>query len=289
MSRKVLTPYEAHVIEKKGTERPFSGQYVYTLTPGTYHCKKCGTALYESQHKFLSDCGWPSFDDEIPGAVQRKADSDGERTEILCAACGGHLGHVFTGEQLTDKNVRHCVNSVSLHFHPKAIAETQEIILASGCFWGTQYYLGRIPGVLSTTVGYCGGQVEHPTYKEVCKGTTGHLEAVLVRFDPNQVSLLEILKFFFETHDFTQKDGQGPDIGPQYLSAAFYGNEEEKTAIEGVLAELRQLSYTPATKVLAKARFWPAEDYHQEYYESKGETPYCHRYRAIFPRAKQKS
>ena len=116
--RQKLTKEEESVIINKGTEMPFTGKYFAFWDRGTYICKRCGAPLYRSESKFEADCGWPSFDEEIPGAVKHLPDSDGIRTEIQCAKCGAHLGHVFLGEGFTKKNARHCVNSISMDFVP---------------------------------------------------------------------------------------------------------------------------------------------------------------------------
>jgi peptide methionine sulfoxide reductase msrA/msrB len=277
-----LTPEETRVIVNKGTERPFSGKYNEFFEKGVYTCKRCGAELFESDSKFKSECGWPSFDEQIDGAVKWQLDADGVRTEILCNQCGAHLGHVFLGEGLTDKNTRYCVNSVSMNFIPAKEKKTEEAIFASGCFWGTEYHFQKVPGVISTTVGYTGGHVDNPTYKQVCTDKTGHAEAVKVVYDPLKTSYEELAKLFFETHDFTQLNRQGPDIGKQYRSAIFYLNDEQKEIATKLLDELKKKGYNVMTEITAASKFWPAEDYHQEYYEKTGKSPYCHIYRKIF-------
>jgi len=283
MEYKKLTPEEERVIKYKGTERPYTGEFYKTTDKGTYVCRQCGAALYNSEDKFDSGCGWPSFDDEIKGAVKRIPDADGSRTEIVCANCNGHLGHVFLGERMTSKNTRHCVNSVSMDFIPaQKAAATSRAIFASGCFWGTEYYLSQAEGVISTTVGYIGGHVKNPTYKQVCTGTTGHAEAVEVVFDPSKTSYEKLARLYFETHDFTQVNRQGPDIGEQYRSVIFYTDDSQKAVAEKLVKLLQAKGYKVATKIEKASEFYSAENYHQDYYEKSGGTPYCHIKREVF-------
>jgi len=277
-----LTPEEEAVIISKGTERPFTGEYVNTKTKGTYVCRRCDAPLYRSEDKFESDCGWPSFDDEIPGAVQRITDADGRRTEIVCTNCGAHLGHVFIGERLTEKNTRYCVNSISMKLIPAENNALETAYFASGCFWGTEYHFMKAKGVISTTVGYMGGLTKNPTYKEVCTGETGHAETTEVVFDTTKISYEDLVKLFFETHDFTQVGGQGPDIGDQYRSVIFYASDNQKRIAEKYIGILTQKGYKVSTELETAPEFWKAEDYHQEYYDKKSGTPYCHIYRKIF-------
>lgn len=279
MENTKLNPEEIQVIINKGTERPFTGKYWNTFDEGIYVCKNCSTPLYVSNDKFHSECGWPSFDDEIKNAVKKNKDADGERTEITCANCGGHLGHVFIGERLTEKNTRHCVNSISLNFIPfNDTSQYQKAIFASGCFWGTQYMLEQMNGVISTQVGYTGGKTANPTYKDVCSDTTGHAEALEVIFDSHKVSYRDLAKMFFETHDPTQVDRQGPDIGSQYRSEIFVFNNAQKLIAEELIKVLETSGLKIATRISEASVFYKAEEYHQEYYNKKGGRPYCHNY-----------
>ena len=277
-----LTPEEERVILHKGTELPGKGALLNVTEPGTYLCKQCDTPLYRSEDKFDAQCGWPSFDDEIEGAVTRVRDADGRRTEILCSNCGAHLGHVFLNEGFTHKQTRHCVNSISMKFIPDSEKELKKGYFASGCFWGTEYFFMKGGGVSETNVGYMGGFVENPTYEQVCQQSTGHLETTEVVYDPTVTTYEKMVKLFFETHDFTQINGQGPDIGSQYLSCIFYSTEQEKEIAEKYIAILTDKGYKVATMLKPASTFWKAENYHQQYYAGKGLKPYCHKYTKVF-------
>ena len=151
-------------------------------------------------------------------------------------------------------------------------------IFSSGCFWGTEYYFQKADGVISTTVGYTGGSIENPTYQQVSSGRTGHAEAIKVLFDPAKTSYENMVKLFYETHDQSQKDRQGPDIGNQYRSGIFYENEEQKAIAEKLTDQLKSKGYKVATELTKAGPFYKAENYHQDYYGKNGDSPYCHRY-----------
>lgn len=152
----------------------------------------------------------------------------------------------------------------------------ERAIFASGCFWGTEFYFQKAPGVISTTVGYIGGHVTNPTYREVCTGTTGHAEATEIFYDPSKTDFETLARLFFETHDPTQVNRQGPDIGTQYRSAVFYLNDDQKKITEKLIGLLEEKGLKIATEVTIATEFYTAENYHQDYYKNNGSTPYCH-------------
>lgn len=155
-------------------------------------------------------------------------------------------------------------------------------IFAAGCFWGVQHQFDLADGVLESSVGYTGGHRENPTYEQICTGVTGHQEALLVGFDPTRTNFEALTRLFFEIHDFEQTNGQGPDIGQQYLSVIFYKSQEQKEIAERIISELTEMGYKVATKLKPATTFWPAEDYHQKYYQKTGKQPYCHLRKRIF-------
>lgn len=264
-----LSDFDRNIIVNKGTERAFSGRYLDTLISGTFNCKVCNTPLFRSKDKFDSKSGWISFDDIIASNVKELPDQDGRRTEIVCANCGAHLGHVFHGEGFTDKETRHCVNSASVNLTKKAY-------FAGGCFWGVEHLFAKQNGVISATSGYMGGKLPNPSYEDVVYKNTGHLEVVEILYDPTLISYENLAKFFFEIHDPEQTDGQGPDIGEQYLSAIFTSDQEERKIVEKLIGELESKGYQIATTIRELAQFYKAEEYHQNYYEKTGKKPYCH-------------
>lgn len=275
-----LTEEEAYIIEDKGTEKPFSGKLIEEKRPGTYYCRRCGTALYRSEDKFDSHCGWPSFDDAIPGRVRWSTDTDGRRTEITCNTCDAHLGHVFIGEQMTNKNTRHCVNSISMTFKTDAHEQMQYEIatLGGGCFRCTEAAFQQIQWVLEVRSGYSGGKRKFPSYEQVSSWATGHIEVIQIYFDPVHISYKQIIEIFFTIHDPTQEDGQGNDIGSQYQSVIFYHSDQQRYTARQVIEKLTKdhiFDNPIVTDLRPFDRFRIAEDYHQNFYATNPDKPYC--------------
>ena len=153
---------------------------------------------------------------------------------------------------------------------------------ACGCFWGVEYYFSKFNGVTKTVVGFMGGKTDNPSYKQVCTGTTGHYETVEVSYDSSQINFEDLTKYFFEIHDFTQTNGQGPDIGEQYLSVIFTKDEDETKIANSLIEILKAKGYNVATKIKPVSTFWKAEDYHQQYFEHNHLKPSCHLHHKIF-------
>ena len=266
-----LTPEEEKIIKQRATERPFSGEYDRLFSDGAYLCRQCNNLLYLSKDKFDARCGWPGFDDETKGAVKHELDSDGVRTEILCANCGAHLGHVFVGENLTDKNTRHCVNSLSLRFVQQDFrtGEKYQAVFGGGCFWCLESVFRELRGVESVVSGYADGEEVDPTYERVCAGSTGHAEVVQIIYDSEIISYQNLLEIFFSVHDPTTLNRQGSDIGEQYRSIILYKTWEQKTQVEEFINKLMQEDIYErriVTEVAPLIIFYPAEEYHQNYY-----------------------
>ena len=261
-----LTPEEIHILKNKGTEAPFTGEYNEHFDAGIFICRACENPLYESNTKFNSDCGWPSFDDEIEGAITRYEDSSGGRirTEICCSNCDGHLGHVFAGEQITEKDTRHCVNSLSIRFKP--YAQLQKATFGAGCFWSVEKLFKATEGVYLASVGYMGGDTDMPTYNQVCSGTTNHAEVVDLYFNTEKVSYISLLNLFWENHNPTTVNRQGLDSGTQYRSVIFYHNDQQqKEAEQSKKGQQASWENEIVTHIVPASAFYRAEEYHQNY------------------------
>ncbi|VVC03990.1 Peptide methionine sulfoxide reductase MsrB [Candidatus Bilamarchaeum dharawalense] len=274
MRMKRLTREEEDVIVRKGTEHPFTGEYDKFFKDGMFVCRRCNAPLYLSRDKFDAHCGWPSFDQEIHGRVKRLP--DGMRTEIQCAKCGAHLGHVFEGENWTRKNTRHCINSISMRFIPKEKLKLETVVLGAGCFWCSEAVFLMVPGIFSVIPGYAGGTVENPNYKQVSEGTTGHSEVVKLEYDSKEIAFRGILELFFAMHDPTTPNKQGHDEGSQYRSIILYSSMKQKKEAEKFLEKIQDEFAAPiVTEIKKLEKFYPAEKYHQHYYENNQNQPYC--------------
>src|SRR5215831_6015367 len=301
--KKKLSSEQYAVTQQCGTEPPFRNAYWDNHKPGIYVDVVSGEPLFSSLDKFDSGTGWPSFTQPVKGTdiVEKKDSTLGmARTEVRSKVADSHLGHVFDDGPTDKGGLRYCINSASLKFIPleemdqagysqylepfvkaglikEPVHETA--ILAGGCFWGMEEIIRKIPGVTKTTVGYSGGTTADPTYEEVCTGATGHAESIQVEFDSSRLSCEALLDYFFRMHDPTTLNRQHNDVGTQYRSAIFYTTEAQKKTAEAVKARWDKSGKfnRPITTVLTAAgKFYPAEEYHQEYLVKHPSGYTCH-------------
>ncbi len=289
--KSLLTSEQYSVLREKNTEAPFTGKLLYNKSKGVYKCAGCGTALFTDEMKFDSHCGWPSFDREIAGGKIKTIQDDSygmHRTEIVCATCGGHLGHLFD-DGPTKTGMRYCVNSASLNFEkaeapqPKQqkanlISDRDTITLGGGCYWCVEAVYERLNGVISVESGFSGGQAISPSYRQVCMGNTGHAEVVQIVYDNKKTNLDEILKVFFTVHDPTTLNSQGADEGEQYRSVIFYRNKSQYNTAKSIIDALNKNKVYPnpvVTAVESFKAFYKAEEEHQNYYDQNKSKPYC--------------
>ena len=282
-NRTDLTPEETYVIVDKGTERPYTWELLNEHRKGTFFCKRCNSPLYDSSMKFDSWCGRPAFDDALPGQVKETTDADGHRVEITCMNCWWHLGHVFRGEKLTEKNTRHCVNSLSMGFSQNTHSIQSDLETATfgwWCYRCTEAIFQRLKWVKIVESGFMGGTSKWPSYEDICNGKwVGHIEVIQIHYDPEIISYQTLLDVFFASHNPTQLNAQWNDVGEQYASAIFTHTSSQQQQAEETIHRLKASKNYPPHTIVTQIRqatdFWKAEWYHQNFYNNNSTKPYC--------------
>jgi peptide methionine sulfoxide reductase msrA/msrB len=305
--KKRLSPIQYSVTQQCGTEPPFRNEYWDNHAPGIYVDIVSGEPLFSSLDKFDSGTGWPSFTKPIKRDVladKRDISHGMVRTEVRSVKADSHLGHVFPDGPGPD-GLRYCINSASLRFIPSErleaegygeytrdfaqngktdtnaeISKASEVaVLAGGCFWGVEELIRKLPGVVSTEVGYTGGRVPNPTYERISTGATGHAESIRIEFNPAVLAYADLLRYFFRLHDPTTLNRQGNDRGAQYRSAIFFSNDSQRDAAERVIKEVdasKKWNGPVVTQVIAAGEWYPAEEYHQDYLQKHPDGYTCH-------------
>ena len=273
--KSILSPEQFRVTRQKGTERAHSSEMCNLFEPGRYACICCGTELFDSEEKFQSGTGWPSFTQPIKTnaiAYHKDKGFGMYRIETVCNTCDAHLGHVFQ-DGPPPSGLRFCINAVSLK---KVETSIRKATIGGGCFWCTEAIFQQLKGVIGVESGYSGGKTHNPTYREVTSGYTGHAEVVEITYDKNLLSYEDILKVHLTTHNPTTINKQGADKGTQYRSIIFYRCDDERETAMNVIKEV-QAGYDEmiVTELKMFESFYKAEVYHQNYYVENPEKAYC--------------
>lgn len=275
--KKILTPEQYYITREKGTEQPI---YDSCAKPekGCYTCVCCGNLLFDVKEKFNSGQGWPSFSQPvIKNCISYHIDNSlgMERVEVDCNVCNAHLGHVFPDGPMPS-GLRYCINSIAIKYHASSKGFIETAIFGGGCFWCTEAIFKKINGVISVEPGYAGGFIPAPTYSEVCNGNTGHAEVIKITYEPSLIDYKSLVRIHLSTHDPTTPNSQGNDVGTQYRSIIFYnGEKQKKEAIEEINHLAGIYEYPIITQLEPITKFYPAENYHKDYFEKHPNEPYC--------------